>query len=205
MSPSALRDASVFVNVPFDPPYEPLFLSLLTGLVCLGRVPRTVLELDASTARLDRLIAIIDSCASSVHDLSRVQTTPSSYGRLPRFNMPFELGLACSRNYHSQHEFFIFEEKSHRLQISTSDLNGFDPLIHGGTIDGILDATLDAFGRASGRDPTPEMLRRVASEVRRFARTKLISRDKSQVFKRNGFQQVVAAAAGLARDHGLIA
>jgi len=39
---------SVFLNVPFDQAYEPIFVALITSLVALGRNPRCVLEIPES-------------------------------------------------------------------------------------------------------------------------------------------------------------
>jgi hypothetical protein len=35
----------VFVNVPFDEAYEPLFIALIAGLTRMGLTPRSVLEI----------------------------------------------------------------------------------------------------------------------------------------------------------------
>jgi len=84
----------VFINVPFDDEYEPLFLALIAGLVGLGFTPRSVLQIPPNQRRLERILTQIKRCAFSVHDLSRVE--PSGVrDPVPRFNMPFELGLAC--------------------------------------------------------------------------------------------------------------
>jgi len=46
----------VFLNVPFDDSYEPLFVSLIAALVALGRTPRCVLEVpETGNARLESL------------------------------------------------------------------------------------------------------------------------------------------------------
>jgi len=40
----AIAPSDVFINVPFDPQHEKLFLALFAGLVGLGLNPRSVLE-----------------------------------------------------------------------------------------------------------------------------------------------------------------
>jgi hypothetical protein len=83
---------SVFLNVPFDTEYSSLFLALIAGLAGLGRVPRCVLEVESGGRnRLDRLFGLMATCGASIHDLSRV--TLSGDLKVPRFNMPFELGI----------------------------------------------------------------------------------------------------------------
>jgi hypothetical protein len=88
----ALNQRSVFLNVPFDQKYQPLFVALIAGLTGIGCTPRCVLEVPSSRDRLDRLVRLIGTCGASVHDLSRVELTRRPF-RVPRFNMPFELGL----------------------------------------------------------------------------------------------------------------
>ena len=67
----------------------------MAGLSALGLFPRATLEIPGGERRLDRIFDLIQTCASSLHDLSRVeldQKRPIT----PRFNMPFELGLAVA-------------------------------------------------------------------------------------------------------------
>src|SRR5437016_5813575 len=80
----------VFLNVPFDKAYERQFVALIAAIVAIGRTPRCVLELpELGRGRLNRLFQHLRQCGVSVHDLSRVGTPV-------RFNMPFELGMACA-------------------------------------------------------------------------------------------------------------
>src|SRR5262245_52056237 len=83
----------VFLNVPFDTEYAPLFLALIAGLTALGRTPHCVLEVaSGGRNRLERIFSLMESCDASIHDLSRI--TLSGPQDVPRFNMPFELGMA---------------------------------------------------------------------------------------------------------------
>lgn len=94
MQPAVSPDQqSVFLNVPFDREYSPLFISLIAALTGLGRKPRCVLEVPtAGSDRLDRIFELLSGCGASIHDLSRVSL--SAPLQVPRFNMPFELGIA---------------------------------------------------------------------------------------------------------------
>jgi hypothetical protein len=85
---------AVFLNIPYDPNFESLCLAYICGLACFGLVPRATLEIPGNR-RLDRIITLIQECSFSIHDLSRVQLDPYK-PRTPRFNMPFELGLAVA-------------------------------------------------------------------------------------------------------------
>jgi hypothetical protein len=42
---------SVFINCPFDPSYERLFVALVGSLMALGLAPRSVLEVQGTTER----------------------------------------------------------------------------------------------------------------------------------------------------------
>jgi hypothetical protein len=138
--------ADVLINAPFDTPFERQYLALIAGLVSLGLNPRSVLELSAADGRLGRLVKIIRTCRFSVHDLSRVQLARRPPFRVPRFNMPFELGLAVAVAQGGGHDCFLLEAKQGRLTHTLNDMNAFDASIHEGTVDGMVDAILDHFG-----------------------------------------------------------
>jgi hypothetical protein len=130
--PRHARDA--FLNVPYDKRYEKLFLAFVAGLCGFGLIPRATVEIPGSRRRLERIIKLIRECRYSFHDLSRValdRTPPPT----PRFNMPFELGLAVAWSVARRgfQEWFLFESKPHRLSKSLSDLNGTE-LIHTSTM-----------------------------------------------------------------------
>lgn len=87
---SGITREQVFLNVPYSPSYERTLLALTAALVAIGRVPRLTFQLpDGGQGRLQRIFALLRSCRVSLHDLSAV-------GLPVRFNMPFELGLACA-------------------------------------------------------------------------------------------------------------
>jgi hypothetical protein len=98
-------------------------------LSAFGLSPRATAELSGSQRRLDRIIHLLQSCRYSFHDLSRV-TVDRVPPATPRFNMPFELGLAIAFSQDSKHDWFVFEARPHRLTKSLSDLNGTDPHVH---------------------------------------------------------------------------
>jgi hypothetical protein len=147
----------VFLNVPFDKPYEPIFIGLVGALVHLGKRPTTVLELAGGAApRLDRLIAAIRENPFSVHDLSRVEPSGRGPSAVPRFNMPFELGLAVAvsltERQRPRHGFVLLESRPFRIQRSLSDMNGHDPFIHNGTQGGAIRSMVEAFSIAGPTD-----------------------------------------------------
>ncbi len=120
-----------FLNIPFDKPFEPLYLAYIAGLSGFGLIPQTVLEIPGSQRRLDRLTDLMSICQYSFHDISRVELD-SKRPRLPRFNMPFELGMAVGMAEHSGHEhlWYAFDSKPFRAQKSLSDLNGTEVILN---------------------------------------------------------------------------
>src|ERR1019366_2769141 len=82
---------SVFVNCPFDPDYTAILRAIIFTIYRCGFFPITALVedngLDNRLAKIERLI---ESCRYGVHDISRTEL--NTHG-LPRFNMPFELGI----------------------------------------------------------------------------------------------------------------
>lgn len=142
MPAAGADERTAFCNFPFDDDYRPLYLALIASLLCTGQTPRTVLEIPPSKDRLERILDLLGQCAFSLHDLSRVQTSRG----LPRFNMPFELGLAAGlAQQGGRHQFRLLEARPNRLQRSLSDLNGYEAFIHRGTPDGMFGVTCDIF------------------------------------------------------------
>ncbi|SPF56031.1 hypothetical protein SBA4_7670004 [Candidatus Sulfopaludibacter sp. SbA4] len=84
----------VFLNVPYDSAFADLFLAYIAGVAAFDLEPRATLEIVGGERRLDRTFELIERCRYSVHDLSRVEV--DARRPTPRFNMPFELGLAVA-------------------------------------------------------------------------------------------------------------
>lgn len=151
--------AEVFLNIPYDQKFERLFLAYICGISAFGLVPRATLEITTSARRLDRIFDLIRACRYSVHDLSWVKLDRVA-PRTPRFNMPFELGLAIAYERMSaagDHEWFVFESDKFRLAKSLSDVNGTDPWIHQGTIAGVFRELRSMFNRPGGQPSIQEM------------------------------------------------
>ena len=192
----------VFLNIPFDLQHERLYFALIAGLTGLGLTPRSVLEIPPPQNRLSRLIALIQACGSSVHALSRVQLDRKK-PRCPRFNMPFEAGLAVAWAHmpHVQHRWFVFESQSYRLQKSLSDLNGFDPFIHNGTVEGICSALTKAFFR---EDVTADDLVKKYRKLRPLAENLKRTGHAKDLFDIAGFRGLVLASQRIALiDRGI--
>lgn len=183
------RDRSVFINVPFDSEYEPLYVALVAGLVGLGFIPRSVLEIPSvgKAVRLDRIIRCMRECRYSIHDLSRAGAERNS--GFARFNMPFELGIAVAIELVDEdHLWVLLEERPYRLQRTLSDLNGFDPHVHRANQTGIVQALLNAFPR-KGEHPNEEDLRSLVRDAVGIARS--IKRGRRTLFDAASFRELV--------------
>jgi hypothetical protein len=174
---------TVFLNIPYDGKFRRLYLAYITGLIHLGLDPHATIEIPGGQNRLDKILDLIRSCRYSIHDLSRVQldrTPPAT----PRFNMPFELGLAvaAAKLGLAPHDWFVFETVHRRASKSLSDLSGTDPNIHRGTVEGVMRELCNAFERQSPdeRVSVAEMMKtyravsRLADEIQRRTRARSI-------------------------------
>jgi hypothetical protein len=125
---------SVFINCPFDRDYTLKFRAIIFTVVYCGFVPRCALELDdASENRLAKIVRIIGKCRFGIHDISRTQLDRSS--KLPRFNMPFELGIFFGAKQfggakHSRKSCLILDTDRYRYQQFLSDISGQDIRSH---------------------------------------------------------------------------
>ncbi|NIM13408.1 MAG: hypothetical protein GTO45_14935 [Candidatus Aminicenantes bacterium] len=83
---------SVFINCPFESQYLPIFRVIIFTVFDCGYIARCAREIDdSSEVRIDKITRIISECKYGIHDVSR--TEPDKETNLPRFNMPFELGM----------------------------------------------------------------------------------------------------------------
>ena len=195
MSASSRQNFHAFLNLPYDAQHEQVYLAFVAGLAAFGLVPRTTLELGSSKRRLDRILSLIGRCRYSFHDLSRVELDPNP-PQTPRFNMPFELGLAVAQAKARHHRWFVFEAVNHRLKRSLSDLDGTDPHIH----DGLPEDVLRALGNALSRSarPTPADLKSIYLALKQSAIAVKNDRGGS-LFEAGAFRDLVLIARKLAR------
>jgi len=127
-------DDSVFINCPFDNRYQPLFDAIVFTVVDCGFVPRCAKEIsDATRNRVDKILAAIAECRYGIHDISRTELDEAS--RLPRFNMPFELGVyfGCRHFGGRKHRdkcSLVLDTEKYRYQQFLSDLSGVDIEAH---------------------------------------------------------------------------
>ena len=123
---------SVFINCPFDDKFKPLFRAAVFTVLRCDYTPRSAQELDdSSESRLNKIFRIIEECRYGIHDLSRVELDNG----LPRFNMPFELGLFFGAKHYGNEEqgrksCLVFERKAHSYDRFISDIKGQDVAAH---------------------------------------------------------------------------
>jgi hypothetical protein len=195
--PKKIIERAVFLNIPYDKQFENLCLAYICAIASFGLVPRATLEIPGSR-RLDRIIELMQSCPFSVHDLSRVQRYAPT--RLPRFNMPFELGLAVAWKMlgDRKHVWYVFETEQHRADKSLSDLSGTDVYVHGGTIKGVLREVSNAFVRETRKATFPQMMQ-VYRLTRRALPSVLQKSGSESIFNgARAFKDVCMCAAEIA-------
>ncbi|HEY4962748.1 MAG TPA: hypothetical protein VFC15_19835 [Candidatus Limnocylindrales bacterium] len=187
----------VFLNLPYDAKFEPLYLAYIAGVSAFGLLPRTPLEIPGGSRRLDNIFDQLRGCRYSIHDLSRVQVTRTA-PRTPRFNMPFELGLAVAhQKAGGDHTWFVFEQLAHRLSKSLSDLDGSEVYLHDGKPNGILAALSNAFIR-SDRQPTVDQMLAIYRELRSAKSTILHDAGAKTLFAARPFKDLSTLASALA-------
>lgn len=129
--PAREYEQSVFINCPFDRNYQPMLRAVVFAVFDCGFYARSALELvDTGEVRLDKIGRIIDECRYGFHDISR--TSLDSKNRLPRFNMPFELGLflGAARAGRTKKNCLVVDKDPYRYQKFLSDISGQDVEAH---------------------------------------------------------------------------
>jgi hypothetical protein len=192
-----LKPNDVFLNFPYDEPFRPLYLAYIVGLVDLGLTPVATLGIPNNATRIDRIYDLIRASRYSIHDLSRVQLTRTA-PRVPRFNMPFELGLAVAwaRERTERHTFFIFESIPRRGHKSLSDMAGTDFNIHSDSPQGVMRELCSAFVRQPQRPTVPNMLRHFTLLNAAILKL-LLDNGTDSVFEARTFDDLVLLAKGI--------
>ena len=162
---------NVFVNCPFDADYRPCFEALLFTIAASGYKARCALEdADGANIRFDKLRKLIRESRRTIHDLSRIELGTNA---LPRFNMPFELGLAIGAKYFGgpklrRNSALMMVRKDYVLNAYLSDLGGNDPVAHNDSPNEVIRAVT----RYLHATPQGTVLRGAQSTIARFDRFK---------------------------------
>ena len=158
-------ETSVFINCPFDSAYRPLFEAVVFAVYDCGFYPRCALEVEDSTqVRMEKITGIIRQSRLAIHDISRTQLDRSN--RLPRFNMPLELGIFIGAKAFGGREqrrkaAIVLDADRYRYQKFISDIAGQDIRSHGCRTDqaiGEVRAFLSMHAPASVFLPRAEVL-----------------------------------------------
>lgn len=161
----------VFINCPFDSQYQKKFRAIVFTLVYCGFEPRCALEVaDASQNRLDKIMGIMGECQLAIHDISRTQLS----GRLPRFNMPFELGIFIGAKKfggrpHASKTCLVLDAVAYRYQRTLSDIAGQDIQIHNNNFDEIILVVRNWLSQFATHDLLPGNLP-IIQDYKRFLR-----------------------------------
>lgn len=123
---------AIFINCPFDTEYRPLLNALLFTSTYAGLIPKISETKDSGIERISVIKTLVAESHFSINDISRIQFTNNI---LPRFNMPFELGLdiGCKTfgNENQQaKKILILEKEQYQYQKFLSDISGNDIQAH---------------------------------------------------------------------------
>ena len=159
----SIDDDSVFINCPFTDDYLESFHSIVFTVLSCGFRPRTAMEAgDAGDIRLDKIIRLICESPYSIHDLSAVELDKKN--KLPRFNMPFELGLVigCKKvagPRFAMRPILVMERTAYTAQKCLSDIAGQDSKAHGGSVGRIVTIVRAWLYQQSRRENIPGHIR----------------------------------------------
>jgi hypothetical protein len=156
--PAVTYQRSVFINCPFDNTYKPLFDALIFTILDCGYFARHALEdVGGREQRLEKIYRLIEQSRLSIHDVSRVELDKKN--KLPRFNMPFECGLAFGAmrfGKKSNRDALVMTGVRFQDKAAISDLAGIDPGYHDNKIDTVI-ASVRKFLAAKVSSETPEL------------------------------------------------
>jgi hypothetical protein len=150
---------NVFINCPFDSEYAPLFHAIVFAVIHCGYTVRCALEAEETGAtRIDRIYRLIEECRFGVHDISRIEHDPIN--ALPRFNMPFELGVFLGARHFGtvpqrEKRCLVLEAERYRYQKYLSDIAGQDIRQHDSEPTKAVGAVRDWLAAARPRSARP--------------------------------------------------
>jgi hypothetical protein len=151
---------SIFINCPFSSEYQPKFRAILFCVYACGYRPRCALEVnDSSESRLSKIEGIIRQSRFGIHDISFMSLDHAT--GLPRFNMPFELGMfLAAKSFglgrQKRKIALILDRNGYRYRVALSDISGQDIAHHQGSTKGIISQIRDWLNsNHQGPEPLP--------------------------------------------------
>lgn len=133
----------VFINCPFDGAYLPFFHAIVFAVYRCGFTPRCALEvIDGGGTRIAKIETLIEECPLGIHDISRTEL--DGVNKLPRFNMPLELGLFLGAKRYGdtvqkRKKCLVLDCERYRYQKFISDIAGQDIDSHEGKVEILID------------------------------------------------------------------
>lgn len=124
---------NVFINCPFDEAYFPLLKALVFTVLYLDIEPHLSQTISSSNIRVNQIKKLIKISRYGIHDLSRSKALIN--GDLPRFNMPYELGLDVGASEYGNKtlktkKILILDSERYHYQKVLSDIAGQDIANH---------------------------------------------------------------------------
>jgi hypothetical protein len=133
-----MKQRDIFINCPFTPDFQNHFRAIIFVTIRSGFNPRCALETDnGAQSRFDKISEIVRQSELGIHDISKTELDRKS--KLPRFNMPLELGLFLgARKFGDKKQrskrCIIFDREKYRYQAFISDIAGQDIHSHDGNV-----------------------------------------------------------------------
>lgn len=154
-----VNSSDVFINCPFDKKYGPFLQSLIFTISDCGFRPRCALEVDDSLqVRIDKICRLIIACPYGIHDISRTELDSKS--KLPRFNMPLELGIFIGAQkfgaaLNKKKQCLVLDKERYRYQKFISDISGQDIKSHNNDPLTLISVVRDWLRSVSGKNNLP--------------------------------------------------
>lgn len=124
-----------------------------------GFTPRCALEVvDSAGTRIAKIEKLIEDCPLGIHDISRTELDAAN--RLPRFNMPFELGLFLGAKRYGdtaqrRKRCLVLDREPYRYQKFISDIAGQDIESHDNDVGKLIAKARSFLSNAAGGTPLP--------------------------------------------------
>jgi len=128
-------ERNVFINCPFDDTYSELLKAMIFTLLYVDLEPKLSETISSGHMRIEEIKKLIGQSRLSIHDISR--NAAVSAGDLPRFNMPYELGIDVGCQSFGPGALkdkvcLIFDNKQYEYHKYMSDIGGQDIKMHKG-------------------------------------------------------------------------
>lgn len=160
-------EKKVFLNIPYAREYEERLIALIAGLSLYGLVPTMGMVAGDNPNRLECILKAIGECKLSIHDLTWMELDAKE-PRTPRFNMPFEFGLAVALAKVVGNSYVVLDTVPNRLDKALSDARGMDAQIFDGSPMGVFRALGNIFHREDFQ-PEPRHFLRLFTRLKTLA------------------------------------